>query len=76
MTITLSQLWLPILLGTFLAWIASALIHILLKYHNSDYQQLSNEDEVLSAVRNGSPKLGIHTLPYSIDMSEMNNPDV
>jgi len=76
MTITLLQLWLPILLGSFLAWIASALIHMLVKYHNSDYQQLSNEDEVLSAIRNGSPDLGIHTLPYCTEMAEMNNPDV
>ncbi len=76
MTITLLQLWQPILLGTFLAWVASALIHMLVKYHNSDYQQLSNEHEVLSAIRNGSPALGIHTLPYCADLAEMNNPAV
>jgi hypothetical protein len=49
---------------------------MVVKYHNSDYQQLSNEDEVMTAVRNGSPKLGIHTLPYCVDMSEMGNSDV
>ncbi len=76
MTITLLQLWMPILLGTFLAWIASALIHVVAKYHNSDYQALSNEEEVMDAVRNGSPKLGIHTLPCCAEMSEMNKPEV
>lgn len=76
MTVGLMQLWMPILLGTFLAWIASGLIHMAIKYHNSDYQQLSNEDEVMSAVRNGSPSLGIHTFPYCGDMSEMKNPEV
>jgi hypothetical protein len=73
MSISLLQLWLPIILGTFLAWIASGLIHILVKYHDSDYQQLGNEDEVMNAVRNGSPKLGIHAFPYCIDMNEMKN---
>jgi len=73
MSISLLQLWLPIVLGTFLAWIASGLIHMLVKYHNSDYQQLDNEDEVMNAVRNGSPKLGLHTFPYCIDMNEMKN---
>jgi len=73
MSISLLQLWLPIVLGTFLAWIASGLIHTLVKYHNSDYQQLDNEDEVMDAVRNGSPKLGLHTFPYCIDMNEMKN---
>jgi hypothetical protein len=76
MTITLLQLWMPILLGAFLAWVASALIHVVAKYHNSDYQPLSNEDEVMTAVRNGSPTLGIHSLPYCTDMSEMNKPEV
>jgi len=61
MTISLMQLWMPIILGTFLAWISSALIHMVIKYHNSDYQGLSNEAEVMAAVKNGSPKLGIHT---------------
>jgi len=76
MTISLLQLWMPILLGTFLAWIASALIHVVAKYHNSDYQQISNEEEVMAAVRNGSPSLGIHSLPYCTDMSEMNKPEI
>ena len=71
MSISLLQLWLPIVVGAFLAWIVSALIHMLVKYHNSDYQRLSNEDEVMAAVRNGSPKLGLHTFPYCIDMNEM-----
>lgn len=75
MTISLLQLWMPIVLGTFLAWIASGLIHMLIKYHNSDYQQLSNEDEVMSAIRNGEPKLGIHSIPYCVDMAKMNNPE-
>jgi hypothetical protein len=71
MTISLLDLWMPIVLGTVLAWIASAMIHIALKYHNSDYKQLSNEDEVMAAVRKGSPGLGVHTFPYCIDMSQM-----
>ena len=71
MSISLLQLWAPILLGTVLAWIASSLIHIVLKYHDSDYKQLANEDEVMAAVRNGSPSLGVHTFPYCVDMSQM-----
>lgn len=76
MSISLLQLWMPILLGTFLAWIASGLIHMVAKYHNSDYQPLSNEDEVMTAVRNGSPKPGIHSIPYCVEMSEMSKPEV
>ena len=76
MSISLAQLWLPIVLGTVLAWIASMLIHILLKYHNSDYQRLSNEDEVMAAVAKGSPNLGVHTYPYCVDWEAMKDPAV
>lgn len=76
MSISLPQLWLPILLSGVLAWIASALVHILLKYHNGDYQQLSNEGEVSAALRAGSPKKGIHSMPYCIDMKEMGDPEM
>lgn len=76
MTISLLQLWLPILVGTFLAWMASGLIHMLLKYHNADYQPLANEDEVMDAVRNGSPAQGMHNFPYCVDMNEMKDPAV
>ncbi len=55
MTISLIQLWIPILASSVIAWLASGLIHMLIKYHNSDYQKLENEDEVMAAVRQGSP---------------------
>ena len=71
MTISLLDLWLPILMGTALAWVASGLIHMALKYHNSDYQKLSNEDDVMAAVRNGSPGPGIHHFPHCPDMADM-----
>jgi len=71
MIVSLTQLWLPILVGTVLAWIASMLVHMLFKYHNSDYQRIGNEDEVMDAIRKGSPGLGLHSMPYCVDMSEM-----
>lgn len=74
MAVTLTDLWMPILLGAILAWMASAAIHLALKYHNGDYRQLANEDEVAAAIRNGSPSPGLHSLPYCVDMKQMNDP--
>ncbi len=71
MTVSLVDLWMPILLGAVLAWIASGLIHTALKYHNSDYGKLSNEDEVAAAVRNGSPAVGFYSFPHCADMNQM-----
>lgn len=74
MGVSLMQLWMPILLGSVLAWIASALIHMLLKYHNSDYRKLANEDDVAAAIRAGSPGRGLHSLPHCKEMSELGEP--
>ncbi len=71
MSVSLIQLWLPILVGGLLVWFASALIHMVLKYHDRDYLQLDNEDEVSAAIGNGSPSPGVYTLPYCVDMSQM-----
>jgi hypothetical protein len=67
------DLWLPILLGGLVAWIASALIHMALKYHNSDYRQLANEDAVRAAIRSANPARGVHSVPHCVDMAQMND---
>ena len=74
MDVDLIDLWMPILLGGVLAWIASALIHMALKYHNSDYRALSNEDEVAASLRNGAPRPGLHSIPFCGDMKQMGDP--
>ena len=76
MEVSIAQLWMPILVGTGLAWIASGLIHMVIKYHNSDYQQLENEEAILDAVRGGEQKMGLHQFPYCGDMKNMNDEGV
>jgi len=71
MSVSIMQLWMPILLGGFLAWIASALIHMVLKYHNSDFSELPNEADVIEAIGNPSPAM--YTIPYCKDMKDMGN---
>ena len=71
MTVLLSQLWLVILLAGFLCWLASALIHMVFKYHNADYIELPNEAEVAEALSSQSPAPGIYNMPYCADMKQM-----
>ena len=73
MSVALLDLWMPILLGGALAWIASGLIHMALKYHISDYGKLANEDEVAASLRAGSVDTGFYSLPHCADMNEMND---
>ena len=72
--VTLLQLWVPILLSAVLVFVASSLIHMVLKWHNSDYLKLPNEDEVAAAIRKGNPAPGQYVLPYFQDMKAMQTP--
>ncbi len=74
--VALLQLWLPILLSAVCVFVASSLIHMVLKWHASDYNALSNEDEVRAAIRKGSPKPGQYVLPHCADMKEMGKPEM
>ena len=65
------QLWLPILATAILIFVASHLIHIVFKWHNSDYKKFANEDAVRDAIRAGSPLPGQYVLPHCLDMKEM-----
>ncbi|HET6655767.1 MAG TPA: hypothetical protein VFH57_05935 [Gammaproteobacteria bacterium] len=62
---SIAQLWLPTLLSAVGVFIASSILHMLLKFwHMSDYQQLANEDEVGAALRKGGAKAGMYAMPY------------
>lgn len=69
--IPLTQLWLPILLSAVFVFIVSSLIHMVLKWHNSDYRAFPNEDEVREAIRKGGAGAGMYALPHCQDMKEM-----
>ncbi|MBS1766499.1 MAG: hypothetical protein JST05_03725 [Acidobacteria bacterium] len=68
---TLAHLWLPILLSAVFVFIASSLVHMVFKWHNSDYHGFPNEDEVRAAITKGSPSPGQYVLPYCADHKDM-----
>lgn len=67
----LPALWLPIITSAVLVFVASSLIHMVLRWHNNDYGKLANEDEVMAAFRNGSPKPGQYVMPHCTDLKQM-----
>jgi hypothetical protein len=72
----LPQLWLPILASSVLIFIASSLIHMVIRWHKSDYRKLANEDEVRAAIRAGKPDPGLYVLPHCAEMKDMQNPEM
>ncbi|MGH7510518.1 MAG: hypothetical protein ACREMZ_13755 [Gemmatimonadales bacterium] len=74
--VSLGSLWLPILVSTVLVFLVSAIIHMVLKYHNKDYTRAPNEDAVRSAIRAGNPAPAQYVIPYCADMKDMEKPEM
>jgi hypothetical protein len=71
--VSLSLLWLPIVLSAVIVFLASAIMHMVLPYHQSDYKKLPNEDSVLAALRSAGLKRGLYIFPFGTH-KEMNTP--
>ena len=74
--VSLAQLWLPILLSAVCVFLASSLVHMVLKWHASEYKPLSNEDEVRAAIRKSTPAPGQYVLPHCSDHKDMGTPEM
>ena len=74
--VSLAHLWIPILLSAVCVFAASSLIHMVVKWHASEYRPLSNEDDVRAAIRKGSAGPGQYVLPHCGDMKDMDKPEV
>lgn len=71
-----NDLLLPILIAAVLVFIASSLIHTVIKWHNADYRKLSNEDQVRAAIRASNATPGQYILPGAKDSKEMCSPEM
>jgi len=63
--VSLSALWLPIVLSAVIVFVASSIMHMLLPYHKSDYNQLPDEDRVLASLRGAGLKRGLYVFPFT-----------
>jgi hypothetical protein len=68
------DLWLPILVAAAVCFVASSVIWMVLKWHNSDYHGTEREDDVRKALSGNKP--GFYLLPYCTDYAEMAKPEI
>ena len=73
--VSILSLWLPILLSAAAVFILSSIIHIALKYHNSDFKALPSEEAVLDDLRKHNIPPGEYHFPHAKDMKEMGSPE-
>lgn len=69
--IPLIDLWLPVLVSAALVFVVSSLVHMVLKWHNSDARPLPNEDKALAALRSAGVTPGEYRFPYCSTMKDM-----
>lgn len=70
------SLWLAVVVSAVAVWIASSILHMVLKYHRADYKKLPDETAVAGALRPGAPAPGVYPIPYCLNPSEMKDPAV
>ena len=71
--VSLSALWLPVLVSAGLVFVASSVIHMLLGYHQADYQAVPGEDEVQAALRRFTLTPGDYMLPCPGGVKDANS---
>ena len=72
--VSLSALWLPIILSAVVVFVASSVMHMLLPYHHSDYTKLPNEDNIRSAIRAANLKPALYVFPFCTQ-KDMKSPE-
>ncbi len=74
--VSLGALWLPVLLSAVLVFVTSSIIHMVLRYHSSDYTRLPNEDVVREAIRSGNPAPKQYIIPYAMGPKDLESPEM
>lgn len=69
--ISLSALWLPILLSAVAVFFLSSLIHMMSPWHKGDYPKLANEDAVADALRPLNLPPGDYMIPRPAGTDDM-----
>jgi hypothetical protein len=72
--VPLHTLWLPVLLSAVIVFIASSLMHMVLRYHNSDFRKLPAEDQVRAALGPLNLPPGDYIVPHGGGMEAMKDP--
>jgi hypothetical protein len=73
--ISLFSLWLPIILSAVAVFVVSSIIHMVLKYHNSDFLGLPDEKGVMDALRGFNIPPGTYHMPHATSLKESGTPE-
>jgi hypothetical protein len=72
--VSIMDLWLPILVSAVFVFLASSILHMVLRYHRSDYSGMPGEDNIMAAMRKEGVARGEYFMPHGEDMAAMKDP--
>ena len=72
--VSVTSLWLPVLVSAVFVFVASSLIHMVLGYHKNDFRAVPDESGVSDALRRFNIPPGDYCLPRASSMADMKNP--
>lgn len=72
--VSLSSLWLPILLSAVAVFFVSFLLHMVLRYHVSDFAKLPGEEAIGDAIRAQNVPPGDYMMPHGGGPEAMKDP--
>jgi hypothetical protein len=72
--VSLMSLWLPVLLSAVVVFVASSVIHMLLRWHSSDYARVPHEDALMAELRRANLTPGDYAVPHAASMEQMKDP--
>jgi hypothetical protein len=70
------SLWLPIVLAAVAVFVVSSLLHMVLRFHRTDYRPLPNEADVMAVLRRAGATPGLYHFPYASSPKEMGTPEM
>lgn len=73
--VPVTSLWLPIVLSAVLVFVTSWIIHMLLRYHRSDFSKAPDEDRLMAALRDIGVTPGDYMMPHAPSPAEMKSPE-
>jgi hypothetical protein len=72
--VSLTALWLPILLSAVIVFVASSILHMVLPFHKNDFRRLPAEDEVMAALRKFQIPPGDYLVPCAGSHKDLATP--
>lgn len=72
--VPLMSLWIPILLSAVIVFVASSVIHMLLRYHGNNFSRVKSEEEVMAALRPFGIPPGEYMMPFAGGSAQMKDP--